>query len=237
MPTLMIVGLGWDSCDLVHGLWLSTGRMARAAERGRALFAASPQPRWPAIILAVAFGIAVGYAMADGGAAAGGPVGDEEGFITPTGIGASDGEDPEVTVACGVAAGAAGGERGGGAALGDAAPATPPLRPRGPFTDEEWSRRQWLRRKAERDVEHSLQPLRKWLVEEKMMYHEQKAEVERLRSLLQEEVRDHGGTVYRLGVMEKQMESMAADITALKRQRLDDGSVARSSHEGDRSPS
>ena len=220
----------------MHGLWLSTGRMARAAERGRALFAASPRPRWPAFILAVACGIAVGYAMADGGAA-GGPVGDEEGFITPTGIGAAGGEDPEVTGACGVAAGAADGERGGGAALGDASPATPPLRPRGPFTDEEWSRRQWLRRKAERDIEHALQPLRKWLVEEKMMYHEQKAEVERLRSLLQEEVRDHGGTVYRLGVMEKQMESMAADITALKRQRLGDGPVPRSSHEGDRSPS
>ena len=65
------------------------------------------------------------------------------------------------------------------------APRTPPLRPRGPFTDEEWERRQGMKRRAERDAAHALAPLQKWMVEETMQRYQQHETLEFLKMRLQ----------------------------------------------------
>ena len=65
------------------------------------------------------------------------------------------------------------------------APQTPPLRPRGPFTDEEWERRQGLKRRAERDIAHALEPLQKWMLEQVLQRHQQTDTIEFLRRRLE----------------------------------------------------
>ena len=64
-------------------------------------------------------------------------------------------------------------------------PGTPPLRPRGPFTDEEWERRQDMKRRAERDAAYALAPLQKWMVEEMMLRYQQNETLEFLKKRLQ----------------------------------------------------
>ena len=81
------------------------------------------------------------------------------------------------------------------------APQTPPLRPRGPFTDEEWERRQGLKRRAERDAAYALAPLQKWMVEEMTLRHQQNDTLEYLKRRLQT-------TVAAMENMERHLEGM-----------------------------
>ena len=81
------------------------------------------------------------------------------------------------------------------------APQTPPLRPRGPFTDEEWERRQGLERRAERDAAYALAPLQKWMVEEMTLRHQQNDTLEYLKRRLQT-------TVAAMENMERHLEGM-----------------------------
>ena len=141
--------------------------------------------------------------MADGGAASGS--GDAAGPAGPV----DPDEAPEITSAAAAPPADEAAE----------APLTPPLRPRGPFTDEEWERRQWLRRRAERDADHALQPLKRLLVDTMMNHHEQRATVEHLQARLQEQINDHGGTRYRMDRMERRLDQVAADMAELKRPR------------------
>ena len=88
----------------------------------------------------------------------------------------------------GDAGGFAGGTAGGAAAGAHeapevtAAPTTPPLRPHGPFDDEEWARRQALQRAAERSATAALGPLQRWMVAEMRLRQDQHEEIERLET-------------------------------------------------------
>ena len=92
------------------------------------------------------------------------------------------------------------------------APQTPPLRPRGPFSDEEWERRQGLKRRAERDATHALAALQRWMVAETMLRHEQHDMLEHVKSRLQD-------TKNALELMERQNDRLREEVRELKRQR------------------
>ena len=91
-------------------------------------------------------------------------------------------------------------------------PRTPPLRPRGPFTDEEWERRQGMKRRAERDAAYALAPLQKWMVEEMMLRHQQNETLEFLKMRLQ-------STTTALESMGRETDRLREEVREIKQQR------------------
>ena len=117
----------------------------------------------------------------------------------------------------GAASGAAAGFIDEAPHLTGAPPAPPPAveapqTPRGPFTDEEWERRQGLKRRAERDASHALAPLQKWMVEETMLRHQQHDMLEHIKLRLQT-------ALSALDTMERQTDRLREEVRELKQQR------------------
>ena len=138
------------------------------------------------------------------------------------GRGAAAGFDAPVA-ATGSTGGDAGGFAGGtagGAAAGvheapevTAAPTTPPLRPHGPFDDEEWARRQALQRAAERSATAALGPLQRWMVAEMRLRQDQHEEIESLKQRLQLVTNN-------LEVLDRQNDRLIEQVHELKRRRV-----------------
>ena len=114
--------------------------------------------------------------LADDSAASGAAAGSNEALAEPaaaTGAAAGLNEAPEAP------------EITGDIAAPPAAPRTPPLRVHGPFTDAEWERRQSRKRRAEGDIAHALEPIRKWMLEQVLQRHQQADTIEFLRRRLE----------------------------------------------------
>ena len=92
-----------------------------------------------------------------------------------------------------------------------AAPQTPPLRPRGPFTEEEWARRRALKRKAELDASHALAPLQRWMVAEMELRHEQHSTIEHLKTRLQEAASS-------IDLLDRQIAGLRREVRELQQQ-------------------